>query len=141
MSALLCLLILAGLAYHVLQSALAWGGASTLPWYAAVAFPWFWLLMATSAIAWRHGRPGYCIALGVPIFFVAAELNSTWVTMVKAYSQKSLSIAALRRLASIHPHYLGTATLLGATGAALICLAAAAFLCIRALSGADANET
>jgi hypothetical protein len=132
-SALLCLLFLAGMTYHALQSALTWGYPTTLPWYAAVAFPWFWLLMAGSAIAWRHSKLGYAVALGVPLLFIVDELNSTWITMVQTYSQRPLSITALRRLAMLHPAFLGTTTLYLAVLLALLLFAAATGLCVRAL--------
>jgi hypothetical protein len=133
LSALLCLLFLAGMTYHALQSSLTWGYPTTLPWYAAIAFPFFWLLMAGSAIAWRHSRLGYAVALGMPLLFIVDELNSTWVTMVKTYSQRPLSITALRRLATLHPSILGPTTLLLSTAAALSVIAVAAVLCVRAL--------
>jgi hypothetical protein len=118
---------------HALEAAVAWGQCDTLPWYAAPALPWLLVILAASALAWRHTPLGYSIALIMPVFFVLVELFGEFGQMVATYSQKPLSLAALHRLETLHPAWLGLPTLAVATLLALVLLATAFGLCVVAM--------
>jgi hypothetical protein len=123
--ALLCLGYSVGLAYHMVQSQLAWGTPTTNPWYAAAAFPWLVLLVAAGSLSWPLGplRPLLPALWGAT--FVAAEATVTWGLMVPTYSGGASGLEALRRLATLQTPLLGTATLAASTVGALALLAAA----------------
>jgi hypothetical protein len=110
----------------------AWGVCFTAPCYAAPALPWLLAVLAAGALAWRHTRLGYFVALFTPAFFVLVEFFDEFGRMVATYSQKSLGLTALRRLGSLHPAWLHLPTLAAATMLALILLATAFGLCLAA---------
>jgi 4-amino-4-deoxy-L-arabinose transferase-like glycosyltransferase len=134
--ALVCC-VLAELSVHAVESMTALGVCSTAPWYAAPALPWLLAVLATGALAWRHTRLGYWVALIMPAFFVLVEFFDEFGRMVATYSQKSLSVAALSRLGSLHPAWLRFPTLAAATPLALILLATAFGLCLTAFRRRD----
>jgi hypothetical protein len=122
--ALVCC-VLAEMSVHAAESMTAMGVCFTAPWYAAPALPWLLAVLAAGAFAWRHTRLGYWVALLMPAFFVLVEFFDEFGRMVATYSQKSLSLAALNRLGSLHPAWLRLPTLAAATPLALILLAMA----------------
>lgn len=130
---ILCLCMWMGMMVHGVESFVAWGQCSTMPWYAALSMPWFFSLLAAGAIAWRHSRIGYGLALFTPGLFVVTELYSSFGRMICYYTQKTMSMGALRRLASLHPAALGTATLFISLVGVLVLLTIAAVMCIRSL--------
>jgi hypothetical protein len=134
--ALVCC-VLAELSIHAVESMTAWGVCATASWYAAPALPWLLAVFATGALAWRHTRLGYFVALIMPAFFVLVEFFDEFGRMVATYSQKSLSLAALNRLGSLHLAWLRLPTLAAATLLALILLATAFGLCLAAFRRRD----
>ncbi|MGD0387781.1 MAG: hypothetical protein ABSC42_02405 [Tepidisphaeraceae bacterium] len=129
--------VLAEMSVHAMESMTALGVCSTAPWYAAPALPWLLAVLATGALAWRHTRLGYFVALIMPAFFILVEFFDEFGRMVATYSQRSLSLAALRRLGSLHPAWLRLPTLATATLLALILLATAFGLCLAAIRRRD----
>lgn len=125
--------VLAEMSVHAVESMVAWGGSSTMSWYAAPALPWLMAILAAGALAWRHTRLRYSIALIMPAFFIAVEFFGEFVQMVPAYSQKSLSPAAFHRLAILHPTWLGVPTLTAASLLALALLTTSFALCLAAI--------
>jgi hypothetical protein len=118
---------------HAIESLIAWGVCKTMPQYVAPALPWILAVMASGALAWRRSRLGYAIALAMPAFFVLVEFFDEFGRMVATYSQESLTIAALRRLATLHPAALRLPTLIVATAMTLILLGLAFRICITAI--------
>jgi hypothetical protein len=118
---------------HAVEAAVAWGMFGTLPWYAAPALPWLLVILAASALGWRHTPLGYSIALIMPVFFVLVEFFGEFGQMVATYSQEPLSLAALHRLETLHPAWLGLPTLAAATLLAAALLATAFALCVVAI--------
>jgi hypothetical protein len=73
----------------------------------------------------------------MPACFVLVEFFDEFGRMVATYSQKSLSLAALSRLGSLHPAWLRLPTLATATPLALILLATAFGVCLAAIRRRD----
>ncbi|MGD0766669.1 MAG: hypothetical protein ABSB42_00440 [Tepidisphaeraceae bacterium] len=134
--ALVCC-VLAEMSVHAVESMTAWGVCATASWYAAPALPWLLAVVATGALAWRYTRLGYWVALLMPAFFILVEFFDEFGRMVATYSQKSLSLAALRRLGTLHPAWMRLPTLAAATLLALILLATAFGLCLAAIRRRD----
>jgi hypothetical protein len=128
----LCLSYTAALAYHVVQSQLAWGRPTTNPWYASAALPWFILLVAAGGMSWPLGRLRAFVPAALLATFVAAEVTVTWGLMIATYSGGASGAQALRRLAALQPAILGTPTLVAASAGALFLLAAAIVACGKA---------
>ena len=129
--------VLAEMGVHAVESMAAWGVCFTAPWYAAPALPWLLAVVAAGALAWRHTRLSYWVALIMPACFVLVEFFDEFGRMVATYSQKSLSLAALSRLGSLHPAWLRLPTLATATPLALILLATAFGVCLAAIRRRD----
>lgn len=143
--ALLGLLVLsysAALAYHMVQSKLAWGTPTTCPWYACPALPWFLALVGAGGLTWwpvGRLRESFCWSLAVVC--LAGEIVGVWGWMVPTYAAGADStLEALRRLAVLQPTALGTATLLTAT-ALEVALIAALALTFRDAARAAASGT
>jgi hypothetical protein len=130
---LLFVCVLAEMSVHAVESMIAWKGASTMSWYAAPALPWILGVMAAGALAWRHTRLGYSVALIMPAFFILVEFFDEFGRMVANYSQMSLSLPALHRLGTLHPAWLRLPTLVAATLLTLVFLASAFGLCGAAI--------
>jgi hypothetical protein len=131
---LLCACVIAGMVVHTVVSRVAFDQDSTMSWYMALALPWFMAQVGAGAIAWRRSQLRYGVALFMPGLFVWTELQGAWGEMVRHYSQRKLSVEALRRLASLHPPLLGTATLFIATAAMLFLFGWAVILCLQGLA-------
>lgn len=115
---LLCLAVCvgfhAGLVYHALQSALAWGVSTTGPWYASPALPWFLVLIGVGASCWhRFVAPGFVAA--IVLLSIAAEQTSWFVQMLPVYSGGAEGWAALNRITSLQVGFLSTTTCILAT--------------------------
>ena len=77
----------------------------------------------------------------MPAFFILVEFFDEFGRMVATYSQKSLSLAALRRLGSLHPAWLRMPTLAIATLLSLILLATTFAICLAAIrNNRDSSE-
>ena len=127
--AILCLSYTAALAYHTVHSQLAWGIPTTNPWYAAAALPWFVMLVAVGAMCWPLGRLRCALPALLAGLFVTSEAVMAWGQMATTYTGGAGGWLALRRLASLQPAFLGTATLLVATAGAVVAFATAAARC------------
>ena len=125
-----CLVLCAGftaaLAYHMVQSKLAWGSPTTTPWYACPALPWFLMLVAGGGLAWPIGRFRAAVPVLLTVSCLAGESFAVWARMVPTYSGGASGFEALRRLAHLQPTAFGTATLLIASIGSWVMLAAAA---------------
>jgi hypothetical protein len=111
-----CLILVAGytaaLAYHMVQSKLAWGVITTNAWYASPALPWFLAVVVAGVIRWPLGRwlrpigPVTMVGAGVTV-----EVLALWGRMVPLYTGCAPWPESLRRLAWLQPVLLGTTTL------------------------------
>jgi hypothetical protein len=133
-------LVLGEMCGHAMESLIATGGCYTLGHYAAPALPWTLAIVASGALAWRHSRLGYAIAIAMPAFFVLVEFFCEFNRMVRAYTQESLGAAALRRLAMLHPAALRLPTMILAAGATIVLIALGFRICIRAIYCATKKE-
>ncbi|MHB1556583.1 MAG: hypothetical protein ACYC61_03765 [Isosphaeraceae bacterium] len=136
---LLCASITAALGYHVVQSRLAWGQATTGPWYASAGLPWFLALLIAGAMSGPSRRIGAAIALVLVGSCVLGEQTLLWTRMLPAYSGGATGWEALRRIGQLQPGWLGPATALAATVAAglLLLAALATIACIPATTPAE----
>jgi 4-amino-4-deoxy-L-arabinose transferase-like glycosyltransferase len=112
---LLCAFLCAGytlaLAYHMVQSYLAWGKPTTCPWYACAAIPWFLLLAVGGGRCWPAPALRNLVPLGIAAISLATECVVLWTRMIPTYSGGARGWQAVRRLAALHPAWLGTTTL------------------------------
>jgi hypothetical protein len=127
------LLIVGEMWLHAVSSLLAWGVVTTNPWYAAVGMPWVLAALAAAAWQWRATPLGVAPIAAMPILFVVTEFDGVWWRMIPAYSQRAAGWGALGRLASLQPGFLGSATLLAVSVAALVLIAITLGLCFRAV--------
>jgi hypothetical protein len=132
--------VLAEMIVHAVESLTAWGVCFTAPCYAAPALPWLLAVLAAGALAWQHTRLGYFVVLIMPAFLILVEFFDEFGRMVARYSQESLSLAALRRLGTLHPAWLRLPTLAVATLLSLILLATAFGLCLAAIRRRDETQ-
>jgi hypothetical protein len=115
----------AALAYHMVQSKLAWGASSTGPWYASPALPWFLTLVVAGGLRWPVGdrlRPALPLALVATS--LAAEFIGLFGQMVPTYTGFAPWPIALERLSWLQPWWLGAPTLFAAAAVEIIVLAA-----------------
>jgi hypothetical protein len=115
----------AALAYHMVQSKLAWGESSTGPWYASPALPWFLTLVIAGGLRWPVGdrlRPAFPLAIAGAS--LAAEFIGLFGQMVPAYTGYAPWSVAFERLAWLRPGWLGTPTLIAAAAVEVAALAA-----------------
>ncbi len=122
----LCAGFTAALAYHMVQSKLAWGAPTTTAWYACPALPWFLMLVAGGGLAWPLGRFRAAVPVLLTTACLVGESFAVWARMVPTYSGGASGLEALRRLAHLQPPAFGTATLLTASIGSWVMLAAAA---------------
>jgi hypothetical protein len=119
----------AALAYHMVQSKLAWGASSTGPWYASPALPWFLTLVVVGGLRWPLGdrlRPAFPLALvGASL---AAEFIGLFGQMVPAYTGYAAWPVAFARLSWLQPWWLGSPTLIAAAAVEVATLAALALV-------------
>jgi len=119
----------AALAYHMVQSKLAWGASSTGPWYASPALPWFLTLVVVGGLRWPVGdrlRPAFPLALVAAS--LAAEFVGLFGQMVPTYTGYAPWPVALERLSWLQPWWLGAPTLFAAVAAEVATLAALALV-------------
>jgi hypothetical protein len=102
----------AALAYHMVQSKLAWGVSTTNPWYASPALPWFLALVCGGGLCWPLGR---WLRPAIPLALAGAGLLCEIIAfsglMVPLYTGGATGRLALVRLAWLQPGFLGTPTL------------------------------
>jgi hypothetical protein len=134
----LCLSFTAALAYHAVQSKLAWGHTTTCPWYACPALPWFLAVAVGGGLAWPLGRFRPAVPIVLTAACLAGEASALWGRMVPTYSGGGAGLEALRRLAFLQPPWLGTATLFAALAGELVFLTAAAVAMFRGRGPAPA---
>ena len=118
-AAAVVLCVHAGLMVHATESYAAWGGrVFTNSWYAAVAVPWWLVLLGCGGLSLPWPRVRRAVMLGVPVVFVATETFGLLARMLPAYyAAPPLSSLALRRMASLHPIWLGPPTFIAAATA------------------------
>lgn len=131
-SVVICLSYTAVLAAHIVESKLAWGHPTTNPWYAASAFPAFLMLVGAGAWSWPLGRLRLLAPCLLSFLFVKAEAIVGWGLIQTIGTGGADGLEALRRLASLQPRALGTATLLCATFASCTLYAVALLFVVRA---------
>lgn len=140
---LLCLVLCssytAAMAYHMVQSFVAWGKPTTCPWYACAALPWFLALAVGGARSCPVGLLRGAIPVGLAGTCLATEAVVVWGRMIPVYSGGSTGLFALRRLAFLQPPWLGTATLVLAE-AGLVALLGSFFLVLRRVRPVDVGE-
>lgn len=105
----LLVLFEAGLMYHAIESYSAWPGqVTTNPWYAAVAMPWLLVLIGASLGSLHIPRVALWIGMCIPLIDIIAEACGEWLGMIPFYYGQP---NGLQRISSLHPHWLGAATL------------------------------
>jgi len=116
----LCLVVLTSMAlsWHYLQSALAWGHATTNAWYISISLAFFMLFLANGAYQWSN-RTGFGVVLGLTCVYIYSDLRGM-ITMMYHYSGEAYGLEALRRVASLHPAGLGAPTLFAALSILLV---------------------
>jgi len=120
--ALLVLWISAALAWHLIQSRLAWGYPATNAWYAATAFPFLLLLFYRGAGGWgRTAKWGLGWLLAA--VFLASEAFGTYFKMVPHYAGGLFKTAGLARISELQPFWLSPATFWAASAVAGAALA------------------
>lgn len=107
----------AALAYHVVLLKAAFGLAMTNFWYAAVTLPWFALLLCRGAFGWPAGWMRAAVVGAWGAVCLAALGVGVLGLMAPTYSDTSLRLDVLRRLASLQPAILGSTTFVAAGGA------------------------
>jgi 4-amino-4-deoxy-L-arabinose transferase-like glycosyltransferase len=123
--AVLVLCYTAALAYHMVQSKLAWGIPTTCPWYACPALPWFLALVTAGGRAYPLGRLREALPWSLAAAGLAGEFVGLWGWMVPTYAAGADGLTeSLRRLSSLQPSALGTSTLLLALAAEVTAVAA-----------------
>ena len=118
------------LAYHMVQSKVAWGEPTTCAWYACAGLPWFLALVVVGGFAWVPSRLRAAVPLAVAAVCLAGEFVGAYGQMVPTYSGGATGAEALRRLAALQPPALGTATLFAALAGEVL-IAAAVVLTLR----------
>ncbi len=116
----LCASYSAALAYHTVQSQLAWGMPTTNPWYAAAALPSFMLLVAGGAFVWPLGRARFFLPLLLALHYLQVESSIILGSMTSLYAAQAEWTTALFRLAFLQPAVLGTTTLYAAIVATIV---------------------
>ena len=112
------------LAYHMVQSKLAWGVSTTNPWYACPALPWFLAVVSAGGLGWPLGKwlrgaiPGALAGAGL-----AGEAVGVWVWMLPVYAGGATGFEALRRIGTLQSHALGFTTLIAAVCGEIIVVA------------------
>jgi hypothetical protein len=111
------------LAYHRVQSQLAWGESSTCAWYASAALPCFLMLVVAGSLHWPTRRVAEAIPLGLAGVSVAAEILGIFGKMIPWYTACAPWNLSMRRLAALQPPWLGTPTLALAIASEIVVLA------------------
>ncbi|WP_165071773.1 DUF2142 domain-containing protein [Paludisphaera rhizosphaerae] len=115
----------AALAYHVVQSHLAWGRSSTGSWYASAAMPWFLTLVVVGLMRWPlPGRLRALPPLAMAAVSITAEAIAVHGRMIPFYTAFPDWRTSMDRLASLQPGWLGSSTLLAATAVEVVALGA-----------------
>ena len=132
-AALLILVVagsLAGLAYHTLQSKMAYGTITTNVWYACLVFPWMIALLVLGADAYRFRAAaawtGAMLALSI-----TAECLGLFSVMMKGYTGFGWSAEARARLASVHPAWLSPSAAMPMEIAAIVLAMIVFYLSVR----------
>jgi hypothetical protein len=129
---LLCACVTAGLAYHTLQSKVAWGTPTTNPWYAMLALPWFVCLFYQGALGYPGRLVKTAIPSGLAILYVVAEFYGCLFLMIPHYTAHATAGEAWRRLVELHAVFPGPVFAIPAALAALALTALAGGTAIRA---------
>jgi hypothetical protein len=96
----------AGLAFHAVQSLLAWGFVATNAWYALPALPWLLCLVVAGAARIPGRIPDLLVPL-LALTFVFGEIAGLLVRMVPTYTATVGPSLAWDRLASMHQSFPG----------------------------------
>jgi 4-amino-4-deoxy-L-arabinose transferase-like glycosyltransferase len=129
--------MLAAMTYHALQALADVGVISTQAYYGELVIPWLMILIASSGLAYRHGRggwPGYTLSLSVPVLFIVTEAYGVFLQMIPHYTMLGLGSKALARIALLHPPELNTRTLLIALVVNTVLIILAGWLLWRAFA-------
>lgn len=129
----LCLLVAAGLCYHLVQSQAAWGTVTTNSWYAAVCFPWLICLFYQGLNCLPGRWTVHTLAAAMMAVYLGAEIHGTMSVMVRAYTGESWGPVARQRLALLHPAGFGPAWTIPALIAALLLIALAVAVWMHAV--------
>ncbi|AGA29973.1 glycosyltransferase family 39 protein [Singulisphaera acidiphila] len=109
----LCVSFTGALAYHMVQSKLAWGEPTTCPWYASATFPWYLVIVTAGGLSWPVIAPlRTLIPLALTVTCLGAEWVVIWSRMIPTYSGGITGLPALQRLASLQAPVFGTATII-----------------------------
>ncbi|WP_406700389.1 hypothetical protein V5E97_16395 [Singulisphaera sp. Ch08] len=110
--ALLCVSFTGGLAYHMVQSKLAWGEPTTCPWYASASIPWFLIVVVAGGLSWPSPRLRLVVPLALTVTCLGGEWVTIWNRMLPTYSGGATGLPALQRLATLQPPLFGPVTII-----------------------------
>jgi hypothetical protein len=99
--------------WHCLLSKLAWGRITTCARYTCMSLPFYLAFLYDSASRWST-RIGNIYGWLLIAIYLFADIQGS-LTMISFYSGGANGRDALARIASLHPSWLGTATLTVAT--------------------------
>ncbi len=95
--------VMAGLAYHAVQTKMAYGSGLTNSWYAAVAFPWAIVLGAQGLSLLPVRRAAAIFGVLTAATYLACEVYGALVVMPEAYVGGRWGPAVWERMARLHP--------------------------------------
>ncbi len=109
---ILVLSYMLALAYHTVQSKLAWGRSTTNVWYGAAAIPWLLLLVVSGAAIGVGSARRFAglISAALVATFAVAESTIILGWMSIGYSAGARGVESFRRLAELQPAWLGFPT-------------------------------
>lgn len=129
---LFCLAISAAISWHYLQCLAAWGPgrATSNPWYLCGGMPFLLIFIFDSASRWSK-TIGLFTAAALIAIYLYADIRGL-CTMITFYSGGDTGWSALAKIASIHPPWLNTSTLLGASAIFLLVTTTGMLLILKA---------
>lgn len=109
---ILVLSYMLALAYHTVQSKLAWGRSTTNVWYGAAAIPWLLLLVVSGAAVGGGSVRRFAGLISAVLVATFAVAESTIILgwMSVGYSAGARGVESFRRLAELQPAWLGVPT-------------------------------
>ena len=115
----LFLFISCGLAWHMVQSYLAFGLSATTPWYACIAFP-FMLLLLYEGVFRISSLAAAIFGWLLVFLYLSVETYGIIFKMLPCYSGGMTGLTALRRISLLHPSWLGTTTFFASAVTAIL---------------------
>ena len=129
--AVLCGGVAAGLAYHAVQTQMAFGSVATNAWYAAVSFPWLLCLYYQGLSYYPRPWLARTLALLMVLTYLAAEIYGSLAMMIPAYTGHGWGVVARERMAAMHLLGLGPAVTMPSLAIVVVLTAVAVAVWVR----------